>query len=131
VAEKINKVIIEVGEEVLEENLHIECSLSPKGDDGRSVLDVASDARWDKRGSSRRYDSMSGCSVAFGLRSKLPIGIEVMSSVCLKCAKGIDPDPDVCPKNCTGSSKGMEAAGATRIVSRLLGLSAAAAARKA
>jgi hypothetical protein len=45
VAEKINEVIIGVGEEVLEENLHIECSLSPKGDDGRSALDVASDTR--------------------------------------------------------------------------------------
>jgi hypothetical protein len=120
VAEKINKVIIGVGEEVLEENLHIECSLSPKGDNGRSALHVASDTRWgDKRGSSRRYDLLSGCSVAFGLRSELPIGVEVMSSVCMKCTKGIDHEPAVCPKNCPGSSKGMEAAGAARIATRL------------
>jgi hypothetical protein len=117
--EMIGNVIINVGEEVLEENLHIECLLSPVGDDGRSALDVASDTRWDKRGSSRKYNSLSGCSTAFGLRSELPIGIEVMSQVCIKCTKGIDHDPDICPKNYTGSAKGMEAAGAARIVCRL------------
>jgi hypothetical protein len=42
-----------------------------------------------------------------------------MSSACAKCTKGVDHDPDVCPKNCTGSSKGMEAAGAARIANRL------------
>jgi hypothetical protein len=119
VAEKIGKVLIEVGEEILEENLHIKCKLSPLGIDGRKALDVASDTRWDKRGSSRRYDSLSGCSVAFGLRSGLPIGIEAMSSVCIKCTKGTEHDPEICPKNYTGSSKGMEAAGAARIACRL------------
>ena len=74
----IGKVMIDVGNEILEENLHIECLLSPIGDGGRRALDVASDTGWDKRGSSRAYNSLSGCSVAFGLRSQLPIGIEAM-----------------------------------------------------
>jgi hypothetical protein len=65
VQELLGQAIIRVGEEVLDENLHIECKLSPVGLDGRHALDVASDTRWDKRGSSRRYDSVSGCSVAF------------------------------------------------------------------
>jgi hypothetical protein len=119
VQELIGKVIIDVGNEVLEENLHIECMLSPVGVGWRRALDVASDTRWDKRGSTRRYDSLSGCSVAFGLRSELPIGIEVMSSICIKCKKGHPHDPDVCPKNYAGSAKGMEAAGAAKIVNRL------------
>ena len=119
VQEEIGNVIIDIGEEVLEENLHIECLLSPVGQDERRALDVASDTRWDKRGSSRLYNSLSGCSVAFGLRAGLPIGIEAMSSVCIKCTKGITHEPDVCPKNYTGSAKGMEAAGAAKIVCRL------------
>jgi hypothetical protein len=35
-----------------------------------------------------------------------------------KCKKGIKHDADVCPKNYAGSAKGMEAAGAAKIVSR-------------
>jgi hypothetical protein len=77
VQELVGKFIIQVGEEVLKENLHIECMLSPVGDDGRHALDIASDTRWDKRGSTRRYDSLSGCAVAFGLRLGLPIDIDV------------------------------------------------------
>jgi hypothetical protein len=119
VQESLSKAIIQIGGEVLDENLHIECLHSPTGKDGRYALDVASDTRWDKRGSTRRYDSLSGCSVAFGLRTNLPVGIEAMSQVCIKCSKGIVHDDDVCPKNYVGSAKGMEATGAARIVSRL------------
>jgi hypothetical protein len=117
--EMLGKMIIEIGEEVLEENLHIECMLSPLGEGGRRALKVCMDCRWDKRGSTRLYNSLSGCSVAFGLLSELPIGIETMSSVCIKCTKGTVHDPDICPKNYTGSAKGMEAAGAAKIVVRL------------
>jgi hypothetical protein len=119
VQESLAKAIIQIGGEVLDENLHIECMHSPLGQDGRYALDVASDTCWDKRGSTRRYDSLSGCSVAFGLKTNLPIGIEAMSQVCIKCKKGLVHDDNVCPKNYAGSSKGMEATGAARIVSRL------------
>jgi hypothetical protein len=53
VQEILAKVVIKIGVEVPEENLHIECCLlSPVGADGRRVLDVTSDRRWDKRGPS-------------------------------------------------------------------------------
>jgi hypothetical protein len=55
VQELIGRVMIDVGNEVLEENLHIECMLSPVGVGGRRALDVASDTRWDKRGSTRSW----------------------------------------------------------------------------
>jgi hypothetical protein len=42
-----------------------------------------------------------------------------MSQVRVKCTKGIDHDPDVCPKNHAGSAKGTEAAVPARIVCRL------------
>jgi hypothetical protein len=89
VQELVGKFIIQVGEEVLKENLHIECMLSPVGDDGRHTLDIARNTRWDKRGSTRRYDLLSGCAVAFGLRLGLPIDIETMFSVCSKCRRGV------------------------------------------
>jgi hypothetical protein len=105
VQELIGKVIIDVGNEVLEENLHIECMLSPVGVGGRRALDVASDTRWNKRGSTRRYDSLSGCSVAFGLRSELPIGIEVMSSICIKCKMGTRTTRTCVPRTMQGLQK--------------------------
>ena len=42
-----------------------------------------------------------------------------MSTVCIKCTKGTIHDKDVCAKNYEGSSKGMEASGAVKIVTRL------------
>jgi hypothetical protein len=120
VQEQLGKAIIQVGLEFFNENLHIECQLSPLGADGRRALDVASDTRWDKKGSTRRYNFLSGCAVAFGLRSYLPLGIEAMSSACIKCKRGIAHDESVCPKHYAGSSKGMEATGAAvEIVRRL------------
>jgi hypothetical protein len=95
VQELLGQAIIKVGEEVLDEHLHIECQLSPVGTGGRhALLDVASDTGWDKRGSSRLYDSIN-------------------------CTKGTDHDASVYPKNYEGSSKGMEATGAVRIVRKL------------
>ena len=49
-----------------------------------------------------------------GNRSKLIIGIKPMSLTCRKCTDNL------CPKNYEGSSKGMEATKAARIVKRLL-----------
>jgi hypothetical protein len=67
VQEILGKVVIQICVEVLEENLHIECLLCLVGAGCCHALDIASDTGWDKRGSSRRYDSFSGCLVAFGL----------------------------------------------------------------
>ena len=120
VQDLIGKVIIDVGDEILEENLHIERLLSPVGNSGCRALDVASDTRRDKGGSSLAYDSLSGCSVTFGLQSQLPIGIEAMPhQVCISCTKGTLRDANMCPKNYVGSAKGMEAAGAAKIECRL------------
>jgi hypothetical protein len=44
--------------------------------------------------------------------TQLTVGLKPMSQVCVKCASGVDHDVEVCPKNYTGSLKGMEAAGA-------------------
>jgi hypothetical protein len=116
--ELIGKAIILAGSQVLEANLATEAEMSPVAADGRRGLAVCSDTRWDKRGSSRRYDSLSGCSVFAGLRANMPIGIECMSSVCIKCTEGPSHEVDVCPKNYTGTAKEMESYGAAKIARR-------------
>ena len=63
IQEGIGKAIIDIGKEVIEENLVEEMKLSETNAAGKSVISVARDARWDKRGSGRRKDSLSGCSV--------------------------------------------------------------------
>jgi hypothetical protein len=110
IQQTLAKAIIEIGMEVLKENLHIECKVTPLGNDGHYTLQVASDTRWDKP-----LVRLAGCVVSFGLQANLPIGIELMSSICIKCRQGIEHDADVCQ----GLAKGMEAAGASTIVRRL------------
>ena len=46
VQEELGKAIIEVGKQVMLENLKIECNLSPEKD-GRKAIAIASDTRWD------------------------------------------------------------------------------------
>jgi hypothetical protein len=42
-----------------------------------------------------------------------------MSQVCIKCAKGVDHDPEICPKNYEGSSKGIiEPPGSIRLTTK-------------
>jgi hypothetical protein len=47
------------------------------------------------------------------------VAVAVMSKRCIKCEKGISHRPSFCPKNCDGSSKGMEATRAIRNVLHL------------
>jgi len=79
---------VEVGREALQESLCVERNLSPVGDGARSALAVASDARWDKRGSGCKCNSLSGFSAALGLRSQLVIDVESLSGVCLSFVHG-------------------------------------------
>jgi hypothetical protein len=53
----------------------------------RTALSVSSNARWDKGVSGHSYDSLSGCYVMLGNRTKLGIAMEAMSQVCSKCRK--------------------------------------------
>jgi hypothetical protein len=111
--------ILQIGKEVLLKNLQSEKSLSPIGFEGKSSIFVSNDARWDKRSAGHWYDSLSGCSIMIGNRSGLVIGLKPMSQVCIACQKHVRYHPDFCSHNYEGSSKGMEATGASRLVRRL------------
>jgi hypothetical protein len=58
------KVILEdIGEEVLDKNLHMKMVLSSTNEEGKTIIPVAGHARWDKHGSGRMKDSLSDCLV--------------------------------------------------------------------
>lgn len=78
---------------------------------------------WQKRGSGRCYDSSTGVGTMIGNMTGKVVGYEVMSKECRKCsyhlAKGCNPPDHICPKNYTGSSKGMEPAAAVAITKQV------------
>jgi hypothetical protein len=59
IQEGLGKAILDIGKEVLHENLVKEMKLSSTNDEGKNVISVTGDARWDKRGSGRRKDVAS------------------------------------------------------------------------
>ena len=62
------------------------CDLSEKGENKNKVkLTVTYYMGWQKRSSSRRYDSYSGHAFIIGGRSKGVIGIVIYSKACRKC----------------------------------------------
>jgi hypothetical protein len=79
IAEKLGLLIIELGHEIMEANRMIEKVLSPSVD-GKYALSLCGDTRWDKRGCSRNYSSLSGCAVTVGCRSQLVWDMEAMSN---------------------------------------------------
>jgi hypothetical protein len=51
--------IIGLSNEILEENLRLEIAALPRVINGRTALSVSSDARWDKLGGRRQYNSLA------------------------------------------------------------------------
>jgi hypothetical protein len=82
--EKFGLVIIELGREIMEADRMIEKVLSPSVD-GKYALSLYCNTRWDKRGSSRNYSSLSGCAATVGCCSQLVWDVEAMSNQCIKC----------------------------------------------
>lgn len=60
--DKLDLLIIGISKKILEETTFRDWFYGQKVN-GRTALSVSSNAKWDKRGSSRQYDSLSGCSV--------------------------------------------------------------------
>ncbi|CAG2233936.1 unnamed protein product [Mytilus edulis] len=67
---------------------------------------------WQKRGSGRKYDSMSGVGVAIGNETGKVLEREIRSKNCRTCSywegKGTEAALHDCPRNWYGTSKGME-----------------------
>ncbi|CAC5378214.1 unnamed protein product [Mytilus coruscus] len=67
---------------------------------------------WQKRGSGKKYDSMSGVGVAIGNETGKVLEREIRSKNCRTCSywegKGVEAAHHDCPRNWYGTSKGME-----------------------
>ncbi|KAK3099978.1 hypothetical protein FSP39_012810 [Pinctada imbricata] len=90
-------------------NEEIELTKSASNDDG---LTVSVDAGWQKRGSGRSYDSLSGHCSMIGANTGKVLSYSVRSKYCKVCdiasTKGVKPKQHDCRMNWTGSSKAME-----------------------
>ena len=76
-------------------------------------LTVCYDMGWQKRGSGRQYNSLSGHAFMIGGYTGKIISGVVVGKICGKCKsaekQGVEADPHECPGQYEGSSKGMEA----------------------
>jgi hypothetical protein len=77
---------------------------SPLNGQQKRFISVAGDARWDKRRSRRKNDSLSGCSVVHGNWSQRSVGQEELKSrTCIKCLMGAKEHvTNICSKNYEG-----------------------------
>lgn len=96
------KVIEEVAMSSTNEWLQEEVRLSQN-----KMIDVSVDAGWQKRGSGKSYDSLSGhCSMIDSLTGKV-VDFAVRSKQCRTCERTSTKEHD-CRKNWAGSSKAIE-----------------------
>ncbi|XP_062596748.1 uncharacterized protein LOC134258226 [Saccostrea cucullata] len=95
----------------MKESLSEEVRLSKAGEK-TSGLTASVDGAWQKRGSGRSYDSLSGHCSMIGAQTGKVIGCSVRSKYCKTCdeaaRKGKTPKKHDCRMNWTGSAKGME-----------------------
>lgn len=93
------------------ENLSEEVKLS-KIDENTDGLTVSVDGAWQKRGSGRSFDSLSGHCSMIGAKTGKVVGYNVRSKFCKTCdnsaKKGKTPNKHDCRMNWSGSAKAME-----------------------
>ena len=108
-------------ETVVRENIWEECGGVERDKNGYIPIDVSGDGAWQTGG--RRHDSISGHTMLIGKRSNKVVAYETYSKVCVKCSqaekKKIQVQEHHCPKNYSGSSKGMECTGLFNCVLKL------------
>uniref|UniRef100_A0A8W8NYC9 Exonuclease domain-containing protein n=1 Tax=Magallana gigas TaxID=29159 RepID=A0A8W8NYC9_MAGGI len=93
------------------ECLEEECNATEK-ETGSKDICVSVDAGWQKRGSGKAYDSMSGHATMIGTRTGKVVGYSVRTKSCRVCSHasktGTNPQPHDCKQNWNGSAKAME-----------------------
>ncbi|VDI69790.1 Hypothetical predicted protein, partial [Mytilus galloprovincialis] len=106
-------VLEEIAEKSMKEWTEKEKSMMTKECSGNEDITVAVDAGWQKRGSGRSYDSLTGHCSMIGTRTGMILDYSLRSRTCRVCvtARRMKKIPKVhtCRKNYSGSSKAMEA----------------------
>ena len=95
----------------------------PEHADATPGIGIKYDMQWQKRGSGRKYDSLSGVGTCIGNKTGLVLGCEVRSKDCRICSlmkAANKPVTDhACNCNWAGTSKGMEPDVAISIVKKI------------
>ncbi|VDI05464.1 Hypothetical predicted protein [Mytilus galloprovincialis] len=90
-------------------------------------IKIKYDMGWQKRGSGRKYDSMSGVGVAIGNETGKVLEREIRSKNCRTCSywegKGTEAALHDCPRNWYGTSKGHGTGWISKYASEVTGLS--------
>ncbi|XP_043281560.1 uncharacterized protein [Venturia canescens] len=81
-------------------------------------LKVSFDTGWQKKGSGRSYNSLTGHGIAVGSKSGKVLAYGTKNKRCIRCEKGHKPSDHDCRLNHTGSSKSMEGAIAVEILAK-------------
>ncbi|XP_063446744.1 uncharacterized protein LOC134726274 [Mytilus trossulus] len=109
---EIGTILEEIAEKSMKEWTEKEKSMT-KECSGNDDITVAVDAGWQKRGSGRSYDSLTGHCSMIGTRTGMILDYSLRSRTCRVCvtARRMKKIPKVhtCRKNYSGSSKAMEA----------------------
>uniref|UniRef100_A0ABD2X077 Mutator-like transposase domain-containing protein n=1 Tax=Trichogramma kaykai TaxID=54128 RepID=A0ABD2X077_9HYME len=114
---KVGKCIEKAAIESCSQSLEEEISLTENANDivldnnvpGMSGLTFSFDAGWQKRGTGRSYNSLSGHGVLMGHYSKKICSFATRSKNCRRCLLGHKQEDHDCRRNYDGSAKGMEA----------------------
>ncbi|CAC5412427.1 unnamed protein product [Mytilus coruscus] len=106
---EVGDVIESVADESMEEWTEKEMT---RESDGNDNVTVSVDAAWQRRGSGRSYDSLTGHCSMIGLKTGKVINYKWRSKACRICQRaeisGNIPRVHKCNKNFTGSAKAME-----------------------
>ncbi|XP_052073042.1 uncharacterized protein LOC127711130 isoform X2 [Mytilus californianus] len=117
--EEVGAALDSYAEESMIKYLNIESNLQENthdsDDNGENKgIAVSTDTCWQKKGSGKSYNSLSGCASLIGQKTGKVLNVKIKSKNCRTCdvakRKGIVPKEHKCSKNHTGSSKGMEPA---------------------
>lgn len=110
--------LADMAEETCRKNLEEEVRLS----DGN--LTASFDGAWQKRGTGRAYNSLTGHATLIGESTKKCLGFSVMSKRCRICTnakkKGAPPRKHACSCNWTASAKSMEPAMACEMLQDIM-----------
>lgn len=99
--------------DALYEEIELAKSIGSVDSMGNALIAVICDGGWGKRSYGKAFNSLSGCAVLIGVRTKKVVYFDVRNKYCHTCkiaqSKCTPPNAHICNKNYTGPSSGMEA----------------------
>nr|XP_034316705.1 uncharacterized protein LOC117686129 [Crassostrea gigas] len=109
--EEVGQATESVASSSINDALQEEVEATTKNKQSTSIT-ISVDGAWQKRGSGRSYDSLTGHCSMIGSQTGKIVGYSVRNKFCRQCDNATErnqlPPPHNCKRNWTGSSKSME-----------------------